>query len=97
MTNLIDFIKNLFGFNSETKQTSDVSINETKNNNNPIVNLNQVTLIDDGTISPINVAPKLEGKPKKKYYKKRTPKSSDKDSDNSEKPKSSNKKSKNID
>lgn len=87
MNKLFKFIKNLFGFGTENTQ------NETKLKNEKITDLNQVTLINE-----VETNVTKEEKPKKKrYYKKRAPKASDNSSDNLEKPKSTSKKSKNID
>ena len=87
MNKLFKFIKNLFGFGTESTQ------NETKLKNEKITDLNQVTLINK-----VETNVTKEEKPKKKrYYKKRAPKVSESGGDNLDKPRSTSKKSKNID
>ena len=86
MKKLFNYIKNLF-------------ISENENHSVELVtpvgdlseNLNQVTLINEVKKKSTNEKPK-----KKKYYKKTT-KATDSNSDTIEKPKSTSKKSKNID
>lgn len=86
MKKLFNYIKNLFISKNENHSVELVT---------PVgdlsENLNQVTLINEVKKKSTNEKPK-----KKKYYKKTT-KATDSNSDTIEKPKSTSKKSKNID
>jgi hypothetical protein len=86
MEKLFNYIKNLFISKNENHSVELVT---------PVgdlsENLNQVTLIDKVKKETTNEKPK-----KKKYYKKKT-NTTDSNSDTIEKPKSTSKKSKNID
>ena len=88
MKNLFKFIKNLFDFGA-----NETTENESKTTNETLTDLNQVTLINK-----VETNVTKEEKPKKKrYYKKRAPKVSESGGDNLDKPRSTSKKSKNID
>lgn len=88
MKNLFKFIKNLFDFGA-----NETTENELKTTNETLTDLNQVTLINK-----VETNVTKEEKPKKKrYYKKRAPKVSESGGDNLDKPRSTSKKSKNID
>lgn len=88
MKNLFKFIKNLFDFGA-----NETTENESKTTNETLTDLNQVTLINK-----VETNVSKEEKPKKKrYHKKRAPKVSEGGSDNLDKPRSTSKKSKNID
>lgn len=89
MKKLFNYIKNLFTSKNETNENHSVELVTPVGDLSE--NLNQVTLINEVKKEPKNEKPK-----KKKYYKKKTT-TTDSNSDTIEKPKSTSKKSKNID
>lgn len=92
MKKLFNYIKNLFFGESELKNEKELEFSSEKFSFDLNENLNQVTLIDE-----VKTTKNTTGeKPKKRRYYKKTTKSSDKNTDESEKPRSANKKPKNT-